>query len=259
MIRIMVAASIGAAWWFWPTVGPWVHAAIDHLPRVPAPDQRPAPSSSPAQPQSDVELDYRILIGNIDHEWQLIFQENGLTYRKPVLVLYSGQTSAGCTGRADARMGPFYCPEDQKIYVPTSLSREVEQRSGCQGAPCQFIQAAGAAHEVGHHVEYLLGLMNRGAGGPRIELMADCLSGVWARHEDDRLKKEGKPALVEPGDIEAALRWQAAIGDDVLMRQAGQPIDPSRFTHGSSAQRQQAFRTGWQQGTLASCNTRGRA
>jgi uncharacterized protein len=176
---------------------------------------------------------------------------------RPVLVLYSGQTAAGCSGRADSRMGPFYCPEDQKLYVPTSLSREVRQRSGCDDGTCQFVTAVVTAHEIGHHVQNLLGLMRRGRGGPGIELQADCFAGVWAAHENARLKNEGKPALVEPGDIEAAMKWQAGIGDDTLMREAGRPVDQSQFTHGSGAQRQAAFQRGLRGGALSACNARG--
>jgi predicted metalloprotease len=197
------------------------------------------------------------VLGNVNREFADIFAAEGRRYTRPVLVLYSGQTAAGCSGRADSRMGPLYCPEDQKLYLPTSLSREVRQRSGCDDGTCQFVMAVVTAHEIGHHVQNLLGLMRGGHGGPGLELQADCFAGVWASHENARLKNEGKPALIEPGDVEAAMKWQAVIGDDALMREAGRRVDQSQFTHGSGVQRQTAFQRGLRGGALSACNGRG--
>jgi uncharacterized protein len=233
--EIAIIAAAGA-WWFWPTIGPFVTGAIERLPQA-APRTDPQPADprdrrTNPQPQQRGDLDYRVIVGNINATWKDLIP----TYRKPTLVLYDGQTSAGCSGRADSRMGPFYCPEDQKLYVPTSILEEVQQRGGCSGEPCRFVVASVVAHEIGHHVENLMGLMGRGPGGPQMELTADCLSGVWAKRENDRLKG----GLVEVGDIEAALAWLNSIG--------------SR-SHGSGAQRQQAFNAGWRGGTLPACNT----
>jgi predicted metalloprotease len=201
---------------------------------------------------------FKQVLGNVNREFADIFSAEGRRYTRPVLVLYSGQTAAGCLPRpADSRMGPFYCPEDQKLYVPTSLSREVRRRSGCDDGTCPFVTAVVTAHEIGHHVQNLLGLMRGGRGGPGLELQADCFAGVWAAHENARLKDDGKPALVEPGDVDAAMKWWGGVGDDTLMREAGIPVDRSRFTHGSAAQRQAAFQRGLRGGALSACNARG--
>jgi predicted metalloprotease len=209
------------------------------------------------------------VLGNIDNEWTDIFQQDGMTYRKPVVVLYQGQTQAACGGVAQSAMGPFYCPNDQKIYLDTSFFREIETRfRGCEGKACEFSQAYVIAHEVGHHVQNLLGIlpkvqreqqgMDRASANRRqvqVELQADCFSGVWARRENDRLQKAGKPPLVEAGDIEAAMQTASAIGDDTLQRKATGRVVPDSFTHGSSAQRQRWFMTGYREGAVKACNT----
>jgi predicted metalloprotease len=221
------------------------------------------------KPSDDVGRFVSITIGNINGVWTDIFRQANQTYRKPILVLYGGQTQAACGGQAQSAMGPFYCPTDEKIYLDTAFFREMETRfRGCSGRACEFSQAYVIAHEVGHHVQKLLDILPKiqaqqarldKASGNRlqvqVELQADCLGGVWAKHENDRLLRDGKPALVEPGDIEAALQTAAAIGDDTLQRKATGRVVPDSFTHGSSDQRQRWFTNGFREGTVASCNT----
>jgi uncharacterized protein len=221
------------------------------------------------KPSDDIGRFVSTILGNIDAEWTDIFQRDGKTYRKPVLVLYQGQTQAACGGVAQSAMGPFYCPNDQKVYLDTSFFREIESRfRGCEGKACEFSQAYVIAHEVGHHVQNLLGIlprvqqeqqgMDRASANRRqvqVELQADCLSGVWARHENNRLQREGKPLLVEAGDVEAALQTASAIGDDTLQRKATGRVVPDSFTHGSAEQRQRWFTNGYREGTVAACNT----
>jgi predicted metalloprotease len=223
------------------------------------------------KPSDDIGRFVSTVLGNIEVEWVDIFQQAGQTYRKPVLVLYQGQTGAACGGAAQSAMGPFYCPNDEKIYLDTSFFKEIETRfGGCEAGSrsCQFSQAYVIAHEVGHHVQKLLNILPKvqqqqqsmdKTGANRlqvqVELQADCLGGVWANHENARLQRAGKPLLVEAGDIEAALRTASAIGDDTLQRKATGRVVPDSFTHGSSEQRQRWFMTGYREGTVASCNT----
>ncbi|MGE3150030.1 MAG: neutral zinc metallopeptidase [Pseudorhodoplanes sp.] len=203
------------------------------------------------------------VLGNTEDVWQDIFRESGQAYRAPRLRLYAGAIQGGC-GMAQAAMGPFYCPNDQRIYLDTQFFREIEQRfRGCNGKACQFSQAYVIAHEVGHHVQNLLRILPRAqqaqqsAGSRaesnqiqvRVELQADCLAGVWANRSNARWKS------VEPGDIDAAMQTAAAIGDDTLQRKSQGRVVPDSFTHGSSAQRQRWFMTGFQSGKVSSCNT----
>ncbi len=221
------------------------------------------------KPSDDIGRFVSTILGNIDAEWTDIFQRDGKTYRKPVLVLYQGQTQAACGGAAQSAMGPFYCPTDQKVYLDTSFFREIESRfRGCEGKACEFSQAYVIAHEVGHHVQNLLGVLPRVQQQQQrmdrtdanrlqvqVELQADCLSGIWASHENKRLQSQGRPLLVEPGDIDAAMQTASAIGDDTLQRKATGRVVPDSFTHGSSAQRQRWFMNGYREGTVAACNT----
>jgi predicted metalloprotease len=161
-------------------------------------------------------------------------------------------------------MGPFYCPPDKRIYLDTSFFRDIEQRfRGCSGKACEFSAAYVIAHEVGHHVQNLLGIlpkvqqMQRNAGSKveanqlqvRVELQADCLAGVWAYHA--RKKRD----FLEPGDVDAALQTATAIGDDMLQRRSQGYVVPDAFTHGSAEQRKRWFMTGFNQGKVSSCNT----
>jgi predicted metalloprotease len=242
-------------------------------PHVQQPMQPGGQARRTSKPSDDIGRFVSITIGNINGVWTDIFrQDYGQTYRKPILVLYQGQTDAACGG-AQSAMGPFYCPNDEKIYLDTSFFREIEARfRGCEGKACEFSQAYVIAHEVGHHVQKLSKLlpnvqqqqqrMDRTAANQlqvKVELQADCYGGVWAKRENDRLQREGKPPLVEAGDIDAALRTASAIGDDTLQRKATGRVVPDSFTHGSSEQRQRWFTTGYRGGAVTACNTFGSA
>jgi hypothetical protein len=170
---------------------------------------------------------------------------------------------------AQSAMGPFYCPPDRTIFLDTGFFRQVETRfHGCSGNACKFTTAYIIAHEAGHHVQNLLGILPRvtrlqqQAGSKtesnalqvKVDLQADCLSGVWVNREEKK-----RPGFLEAGDIDAALTTAAAIGDDTLQRQATGRVVPDSFTHGSAAQRKHWFMTGYQEGTLQACNTFGSA
>jgi len=238
-----------------------------------APYQQPYRQSTEARrtgaPSDQIGGFVSRILGGTEAVWKDVFAKDGQTYRPPILVLYRGQTDARCGGEARSAMGPFYCPVDQKIYLDTSFFREIETRfHGCDGKACQFSQAYVIAHEVGHHVQNLLGILpkvnreQRAADRTeanrlqvRVELQADCFAGVWANRENQREKDRGRPAFVEPGDIEAALQTAAAIGDDTLQRKATGRVVPDSFTHGSGEQRQRWFETGFKQGSVAACDT----
>jgi predicted metalloprotease len=205
------------------------------------------------------------ILGEIDDRWSEIFQERGQSFKGPRIVLFRNVTNGGRCGMAQSAMGPFYCPPDKTIFLDTGFFREVETRfRGCSGSACKFTAAYIIAHEAGHHVQNLLGIIPRvtrlqqqadtkaeaNALQVRVELQADCLSGVWVNREAKK-----RPNFLEPGDIDAALTTASAIGDDTLQRQATGRVVPDSFTHGSAAQRKQWFMTGYQQGTLEACNT----
>jgi predicted metalloprotease len=212
------------------------------------------------------------VLGSTEVVWKDLFAKDGKTYRAPTLILFRGQTEARCGGVAQSAMGPFYCPNDQKIYLDTQFFDLIETRfRGCDTSrSCLFSQAYVIAHEVGHHVQNLFGVLSRahsaqqsaGRGAAeanhiqvQVELQADCFAGVWAKYEDDLLRRQGKRAMIEPGDVEAALRTAAAIGDDTLQKRAGRAVVPDSFTHGSSEQRQRWFNNGYNGGEVGSCNT----
>jgi uncharacterized protein len=203
------------------------------------------------------------VLGNTEDVWGEVFRSLGKQYRAPRLRLFSGSEQGGC-GFARAAMGPFYCPTDQRIYLDTSFFRDMQVRfHGCSGKACEFAEAYVVAHEVGHHVQNLLGTLpqasaaQRAAGSKaaanriqvRIELQADCFAGVWANRSDQRWKS------IEPGDVEAALQTASAIGDDRLQKQAQGYVVPDAFTHGTSAQRQRWFTVGLKEGKVSSCDT----
>jgi predicted metalloprotease len=190
--------------------------------------------------------------------WTAEFQQRGQTYEDPRLVLYDQMTSTGC-GTGESAMGPFYCPNDHRVYLDLSFFRELDSRFG---APGDFARAYVIAHEVGHHVQTLMGVSDKvhqlqeQRGGVeakrlsvRLELQADCLAGVWANQADKRER------IVEPGDIDEALRAATSVGDDTLQRASGRAVTPDAFTHGSSEQRQRWFRTGFSSGQMDSCDT----
>jgi predicted metalloprotease len=226
--------------------------------------QEPSRSRQTGAPKDDSGRFVARVLGSTEATWKDIFAKDGKTYRAPVLVIYRGVTEARCGGAAQAAMGPFYCPNDQKIYLDTSFFNEIETRfRGCSGKACEFSQAYVIAHEVGHHVQNQLGVLPRAqtaqrAAGDRVaanriqvqvELQADCFAGIWANKSNERWN------LLQPGDVEAALRTAAAIGDDTLQRRSQGRVVPDSFTHGSAEQRQRWFNTGLKSGTVASCNT----
>ena len=234
--------------------------------------QAPPTARRTAAPQDDMGRFVSKVLGSTELQWKQLFAKDGRIYRPPVLVLYRGATHASCGGEAQSAMGPFYCPADQKVYLDTSFFDQIATRfRGCDAGSrtCQFSEAYVIAHEVGHHVQNLLGILPKAQQAQRaadsraaanhiqvqVELQADCLAGVWANRENEMLKNEGKPAFIEPGDVEAALRTAAAIGDDTLQRRARGYAVPDSFTHGSSEQRQRWFNTGFRSGSVASCNT----
>lgn len=199
-----------------------------------------------------------MVLADTEDTWSAIFEKGGSRYREPTLVLFSGATRTAC-GVGQAAMGPFYCPADQKVYIDLSFYDELRSRFR---APGDFAQAYVIAHEVGHHVQNLLGISDKVQSARqrmseadanqlsvRLELQADCFSGVWAHHAD-RARQ-----VLEAGDVEEALTAAAAIGDDRLQKQSQGYAVPDSFTHGSSAQRVRWFKTGLQSGSLKSCDT----
>jgi uncharacterized protein len=225
----------------------------------------PAESVATAEPGTftgtDEQADFvAAVLGDTEETWHALFQREGLRYEEPQLVLFTDVVQSAC-GMAQSAVGPFYCPQDRMIYLDLGFFRELEQRFG---APGELAQAYVIAHEVGHHVQTLLGVTDqvRMAQGRatqaevnqlqvRMELQADCLAGVWAHHADRHRQ------MLEAGDLEDALRAAAAIGDDRLQRQTQGQVVPESFTHGSSAQRMAAFRTGFATGEPAQCDTSG--
>ena len=203
------------------------------------------------------------VLGSTEVQWKDIFSKEGQTYRAPRLVMFSGATRSAC-GTAQSAMGPFYCPNDREVYLDTAFFRELETRfRGCSGKACDFSKAYVIAHEVGHHVQNLLGILPKvqqaqRASGDRVqsnhlqvqvELQADCFAGVWANHA------EAQKQFLDPGDIDAALQTASAIGDDTLQRKSQGQVVPDSFTHGSAEQRKRWFSTGFKEGSIKACNT----
>jgi len=215
---------------------------------------------APAPPANDAGARFvSQVLKSTEVVWTDIFKESGRTYQAPKLVLFSGSWPTAC-GQGDAAMGPFYCPNDQKVYIDLRFYKVLEQKLG---APGQFAQAYVIAHEVGHHVQNRLGIMDkveamRGRSGEaqanaisvRVELQADCFAGVWAARSQ---KEQGW--RLEPGDIETALNAAAQIGDDTLQRKTRGTVVPETFTHGTSAQRVNWFKRGVEGGSVDRCNT----
>jgi predicted metalloprotease len=226
-------------------------------------DRRSAPSKG--APTDEMGSMIAGVLGEIDDRWSEIFSASGQTYRGPRIVLFKNATNGGRCGMAQSAMGPFYCPPDRQIFLDTGFFREVETRfRGCSGNACKFTAAYIIAHEAGHHIQNLLGILDKArqmqeqAGSKaqanaiqvRVELQADCLSGVWVNREEKK-----RPGFLEAGDIDAALQTASAIGDDTLQRQTQGRVVPDSFTHGSAAQRKRWFMTGYQQGSVQACNT----
>jgi predicted metalloprotease len=194
------------------------------------------------------------VLDDVQRSWELQFQRLGRPYRHAKLVLFTDSTPTGC-GYGDAATGPFYCPNDERVYIDLGFYNELEQQLGLRG---QFAEAYVIGHEIGHHVQKLLGRVDSraaarqgdGGGSVRTELQADCYAGIWAHSTQQR-------DLLEKGDIESALRAAAAIGDDRLQSHTSRGVRPETFTHGTSEQRVRWFRRGYEQGTLEACDTFG--
>jgi len=199
-----------------------------------------------------------VVLADTEDTWHEIFRRSGKTYQEPKLVLFTDAVDSAC-GFAQSAVGPFYCPRDQKVYIDLQFYQDLEDRFH---APGEFAQAYVLAHEIGHHVQNLLGIsgkvqsMQQGADkatannlSVRLELQADCLAGIWAYHADRSRN------VVEAGDVEAALRAASSIGDDRIQKQAQGYVVPESFTHGSSEQRVRWFRRGIETGDFAQCNT----
>jgi uncharacterized protein len=204
-------------------------------------------------PKDEASKFVAVVLADTEDAWRAIFAKMGRQYEDPKLVLFSNQTRSGC-GFASGATGPFYCPEDRRVYIDLSFYRELRDRFG---APGDFAQAYVIAHEVGHHVQNLLGISDRvqAARGRvseaeynklsvRLELQADFFAGVWA-HYADRVKH-----IVEAGDLDEAIKAASAVGDDNLQRQSRGYVVPDSFTHGTSAQRVRWFRKGYETGDL---------
>jgi predicted metalloprotease len=214
------------------------------------------PASQTPEERKEVEL-VKFVLNDTQTTWdQLLPQQGNVPYHHAKLVLFRDSTNSGC-GYAQAASGPFYCPEDEKVYIDLAFYEELKQRFG---APGEFAQAYVIAHEIGHHVQKVLGieekaqqLMHRDPDNAKhysveLELQADCFAGVWGRSTQQR-------NILESGDVEAGLNAAAAVGDDRLQRMAGRSVNPDSFTHGSSQQRVGWFRRGFDSGQLSSCNT----
>lgn len=219
--------------------------------------QQQGPAQAP--PADDREAAFvSTVLRNTEDVWGQLFQTSGARYQAPRLVLYRGVERTAC-GIGQSAMGPFYCPGDKKIYIDLGFFDTLKQQLG---APGEFARAYVIAHEVAHHVQDQLGVTGRVDAmrgrvsqaqqnelSVRVELQADCFSGVWAHHS-----QQSKQWL-EPGDIESAMNAAAKIGDDALQRSAGRAVVPDSFTHGSSAQRQRWFSTGFKSGSVQACDT----
>ena len=217
------------------------------------------PAAAPAGDDAQAQL-VSVVLADTEDVWTAIFASAGKRYQEPKLVLFTDSVQSAC-GRAGASIGPFYCPADQKAYIDLSFYDQLRRRFG---APGDFAQAYVIAHEIGHHVQNLLGVSGQvdqaGRGrseaevnalSVRQELQADCFAGVWAHHADKQRH------LLEAGDVEEALRAAEAIGDDTLQRKAQGTVVPESFTHGTSAMRQKWLMAGMKSGSIADCDTFG--
>ena len=227
-----------------------------------APATAPGPAASPAQvdrrqaAEKQLERTAVVSFNDAQRTWSTALARRQGGYPEAKLVLFWDQTRSGC-GQAGAEMGPFYCPADEKVYIDLGFYRELANRFG---APGEFAQAYVIAHEVGHHVQNVLGIepkvreaqrrdpSSQNSLSVKMELQADCMAGVWARSAQER-------QLLDPGDLEAGLRAAAAVGDDRLQRGPAGHLSPESFTHGTSAQRSHWFRRGLESGRLDACDT----
>lgn len=215
----------------------------------------PAQTREPTNPNDPQVKFVKSILGSTEDVWGAYFRANGEPYAQPKLLLFHGQTRSAC-GAAEESMGPFYCPADHRVYLDLDFFKEMDTRFHASG---DFARAYVIAHEVGHHVQNLLGVMQQvghpteGANGTsvRLELQADCFAGVWSNRSQVQLN------WLQAGDIDAALNAAAQVGDDALQKQARGYAIPDSFTHGTSAQRARWFKAGFVSGDVKSCNTFG--
>jgi uncharacterized protein len=219
-----------------------------------------APAAAPqSQTAADPQVDFvRAVLGETEDVWTTYFQQRGQTYIAPKLVLFSGSISSAC-GLASSASGPFYCPGDQKVYLDLAFFQQLATQFG---APGEFARAYVIAHEVGHHLQNLLGVSSSAARAEQrsdrlganhvsieVELQADCYAGVWAQKANQARR------ILEPGDLEQGLQAASSVGDDTLQRRMQGTVVPDSFTHGSSAQRVRWFRRGFDSGRIENCDT----
>jgi predicted metalloprotease len=221
--------------------------------------QAPAPTDAELDknPPDDAGKFVDFVAGDVDATWKKIFAASGKTYEPPIIVLYDNQVSTAC-GNAPSTVGPFYCPNDRKVYLDLTFLDQLQQQLGANG---DFARAYVIAHEIGHHVQNLLGVMNdvdlarqenpddAGELSVRLELQADCLAGVWAH------SAYAQSDLLETGDLEEALMAAAAVGDDRIQKRSGHEVTPDTFTHGSGEQRVKWFKAGFERGDPTACDT----
>jgi len=225
---------------------------------APLSQSAPGPVAKPASNDQEAKF-VRQVLRSTEVVWSDAFRQGGQAYQAPKLTLFSGSYPTGC-GQGDAAMGPFYCPADRHVYLDMSFFNTMSNRLG---APGQFAQAYVIGHEVGHHVQNLLGISGKvdaarqrqsevqaNAMSVRLELQADCFAGVWAKQS-----QQEQGWRLDPGDIETALNAAAQIGDDTLQRKSRGTVVPESFTHGSSAQRVSWFKRGFESGSINQCNT----
>ncbi|MEZ5704533.1 MAG: neutral zinc metallopeptidase [Burkholderiaceae bacterium] len=218
----------------------------------------PAGTTPTGRPSDEMGRFVAAVLGGTEDAWGAVFRQSGAQYEPPRLVMFRGTTQTAC-GQGQAAMGPFYCPADRKVYIDLSFYETMKRQLG---APGDFAQAYVVAHEVGHHVQNLMGLTGKvdsmrgrisereqNALSVRLELQADCFAGIWAHHNQQ------SKGILEPGDVEEAMNAAAAIGDDALQRKSQGVVVPDSFTHGSSEQRQRWFYKGLETGSVQACDT----
>jgi predicted metalloprotease len=239
---VMIALVLGGIWLF-TGQNPLESLSGGSGSQVSQPGQVGAPDDAQGIFASEV-------LALTEDTWNRVFAANGRDYPEPTLVLFSGSTSSGC-GFASSAVGPFYCPADQQVYIDLDFYQELEQQFRAGG---DFARAYVLAHEVGHHVQNVLGIMNRAGNSNedsiRVELQADCFAGIWGADA-------ARQGILEVGDLEEALNAAAQIGDDAIQMRTQGYVVPESFNHGSSEQRQRWFRRGFDQGTLDACDTFG--
>jgi len=251
-IGTLVLVVIGLFFGIDPRV---IMGLADTVQQVQAPAE--APAGKVGAPADEMGRFVSVVLADTEQTWNTLFRQLGRDYQEPRLVLFTGATPTAC-GTGQAAMGPFYCPLDQRVYIDLAFYQQLRDRFR---APGDFAQAYVIAHEVGHHVQNQLGIMQKmdayrqrlsetqyNALAVRLELQADCFAGVWAHHANNR-------KLLEAGDVDEAMNAAAAIGDDTIQRRTQGRIVPESFTHGTSDQRMRWFMTGMKTGQISACNT----